>query len=109
MATTSHRSGMEQIDLTSAFDREIAVPAVKDGRELAAVLSESGAFGSSADINETINLIRGWRNDSTSDLQVGVGVKRILSLLEDAKLSSEPVQSFAEQISGQIARANIGM
>jgi vesicle-fusing ATPase len=106
MATTSQRSVMEQLDLAPLFDREIAVPPVKDGRELATVLSASNAFANPGDVNEAINLVRSWRNDGSPELHVGVGIKRILSLVEDAKLSADPLQSFAEQMAMQITRAN---
>lgn len=74
MATTSHRSVMESLDLTGAFDREIAVPAVKDGRELAQVLEQYSAFESPADINEALNLLRTSRDDGSREVHVGVGI-----------------------------------
>jgi vesicle-fusing ATPase len=102
MATTSNRTVMDQLDLAEQFDREIAVPAVKDVRELAAILGESGVFESPADINEVINSLQQYRNSD----EVGVGVKRVLSLASDARISQDPVGSFSEQLAMQIARAN---
>lgn len=101
LATTSQRSVMEQLDMTSAFDREIPVPAVRDLRELGIVLSEAGMFESPADVNEALNTVRSYASDT-----VGVGIKTILTTAETAKLSSDPVQWFGEQLATQIARYN---
>jgi vesicle-fusing ATPase len=102
LATTSQVSVMEQLDITTAFDRQIRVPAVQDTREMATVLTESGAFEGPADVNEVLNRLREY---SSSD-RVGVGIKTILTTAETARLSAEPAEWFAEQIAGQIARAN---
>lgn len=93
---------MEQLDISTAFDREIRVPAVQDTRELAAVLGESGAFEGPADVNEVLNRVREYTNGE----RVGVGIKTILTTAETARLSAEPAEWFAEQIAGQIARYN---
>jgi vesicle-fusing ATPase len=89
MATTSQLSVMEQLDITTAFDRQIRVPAVQDVREMGAVLTETGVF-------------EGY----TGSERVGVGVKTILTTSETARLSADPAEWFAEQISQQIARWN---
>ena len=91
---------LEQLDITTAFDRQIRVPAVQDTREMAAVLSASGAFESPADVNEVLNRVREYSNSD----KVCVGIKTILTTAETARLSAEPVEWFAEQIAGQIAR-----
>lgn len=101
LATTSQQSVMEQLDITTAFDREIRVPAVQDARELAAVLGESGAFDQ-ADVNEVVNRVREY----TDSDRVGVGIKTILTTAETARLSAQPAEWFAEQIARQIARYN---
>lgn len=93
---------MEQLDVTSAFDREIPVPAVRDLRELSNVLKEAGAFDSQADVNEALNTIQ-------SD-GIGVGIKTVLTIAESARLAgSEPGQWFAEQLGAQIQRNNPNM
>jgi len=90
--------------MTSAFDREIPVPAVRDIRELAAVLQEANAFENQADVNEALNTIREYGNGSQ---QVGVGIKTVLTIAESARLAgSEPGQWFAEQLGEQIQRNN---
>ena len=101
LATTSQLSVMEQLDITTAFDRQIRVPAVQDTRELAAVLSESGAFeGGKADVDTVLSRVGEYTNSE----RVGVGIKTILTTAETARLSAEPAEWFAEQIAGQIAR-----
>ncbi len=93
---------MEQLDITTAFDRQIRVPAVQDAREMAAVLSASGAFDGPADVNEVMNKV----GEFTGSERVGVGIKTILTTAETARLSAEPADWFAEQIAEQIARYN---
>ncbi|KAK3387541.1 P-loop containing nucleoside triphosphate hydrolase protein [Podospora didyma] len=100
LATTSQRSVMEQLDITTAFDRQIPVPAVQDLRELGAILEKTGAFPTPADVNEALNAVRSYSNSDT----VGVGIKTILTTAETSKLSAEPSEWFAEQIAQQITR-----
>jgi vesicle-fusing ATPase len=102
MATTSQRNVMEQLDVADAFDHQIPVPAVRDVRELATVLTETGAFGSPGNINEVVNMVRQFSSD-----HVGVGIKTILSLTEAAQFANgDPGQWFVEQLGRQIARHN---
>ena len=105
LATTSQRSVMEQLDLTSAFDREIPVPAVRDLDELASLLREAGAFESEADVGEALGSLQEYGGDSQ---RVGVGVKTVLTIAESARLAAgaEPGQWFAEQLGAQIQRSN---
>jgi vesicle-fusing ATPase len=101
LATTSQLSVMEQLDITTAFDRQIRVPAVQDTHELAAVLTESGAFeGGKAGVDAALGKVCLYTNSD----RVGVGIKTILTTAETARLSAEPAEWFAEQIAGQIAR-----
>ncbi|KAL2167899.1 hypothetical protein VTG60DRAFT_636 [Thermothelomyces hinnuleus] len=100
LATTSQLSVMEQLDITTAFDRQIRVPAVQDTRELSSVLAESGAFEGPGDVNLVLNRLREYSNSD----RVGVGIKTILTTVETARLSAEPAEWFAEQIATQIAR-----
>ncbi|KAH8883908.1 vesicular-fusion protein SEC18 [Thozetella sp. PMI_491] len=102
LATTSQRTVLESLDITSAFDRTIPVPAVKDLRELGNVLNEFGSFGSGADINEALNLVQQYTNSNN----VGVGIKTVLTVAESATMSEQPAQWFAEQLSAQVARNN---
>lgn len=94
---------MEQLDMTSAFDREIPVPAVRDLNELSQVLREANAFESPGEANEALNAIQEY----SSSAQVGVGIKTVLTIAESARLAgSEPGQWFAEQLGEQIQRNN---
>lgn len=89
--------------MTSAFDREIPVPAVRDLHELSNVLKEANSFDSPADVNEALNTIQEYSNSQ----QVGVGIKTVLTIAESARLAgSEPGQWFAEQLGEQIQRNN---
>jgi vesicle-fusing ATPase len=94
---------LDQLDVTGAFDSEIPVPAVKDLRELQAVLRDAGVFDTDGDINAALNSIQSF-NGSES---VGVGIKTVLTLAESSRLAGDdPVQWFSEQLSNQIQRNN---
>ncbi|KAK3371834.1 P-loop containing nucleoside triphosphate hydrolase protein [Lasiosphaeria ovina] len=99
LATTSQRTIMEQLDMTNAFDGQIPVPAVEDLRQLGRVLGESGAFASSADVNEALNNVRSYTNSDT----LRIGIKAILTTAVRAKDSDDATMWFAEQLSGQVA------
>ncbi|KAK0704792.1 P-loop containing nucleoside triphosphate hydrolase protein [Lasiosphaeris hirsuta] len=102
MATTSQRSVMDQLDVTGAFKRQIAVPAVEDLRQVGAVLQQSGIFESPADINEALNAVRSYSNSE----KVGVGIKTILDTAEVARLDADPATWFGEQMASEIAKYN---
>lgn len=106
IATTSRRSVLDQIDMTESFDRQIAVPAVADVRELATALQQFGAFPDPADINQAINTVRQYNGGSD---QVGVGIKTVLTMAESAAMVDDSANWFAEQISRSIATNNPGM
>lgn len=94
---------LDQLDVTGAFDSEIPVPAVRDLRELSAVLGDAGMFDSSADLTEALNSIQSYNNSEA----VGVGIKTVLTIAESARLAGgDPGQWFAEQLCGQIQRYN---
>jgi len=100
MGTTSQRSIMRQLDLQPLFDRELAVPNIQSHRELAAVLREIGAFDSDADMAESLNEL----GEITGTEQVGVGIKKVLTAVGQAKrdVSNFP-SKFAEMMSQLIA------
>jgi len=95
---------MEQLDITTAFDRQISVPAVSDLQELEVALNEFKAFGDSNTARAAVEAVRG----NTSSDDVRVGIKTILTTAETAKLSADPVGWFADQLAGQVARYNPG-
>ncbi|KAI1762740.1 AAA-domain-containing protein [Hypoxylon sp. FL1150] len=101
IATTSQRSMLDQHGVF-AWDREIAVPAVKDHRELQVLLSASGKFGNPADINESLNELQ----TLTGTQEVGIGVKAVFSALETASVRDPLPISLAEDISAIMASRN---
>ncbi|KAI0376410.1 AAA-domain-containing protein [Hypomontagnella monticulosa] len=98
IATTSQRSMLDQHGVF-AWDREIAVPAVKDHRELQALLAASGKFAGAADINEALNELQSL----TGTQEVGIGVKAVFSALETALVRDPLPVSLAEDISAIMA------
>ncbi|KAI1382811.1 AAA-domain-containing protein [Hypoxylon trugodes] len=101
IATTSQRSMLDQHGVF-AWDREIAVPSIKDHRELQALLAASGKFNSPADINEALNELQ----TLTGTQEVGIGVKAVFSALETAAVRDPLPISLAEDISAIIASRN---
>lgn len=101
IATTSQRSMLDQHGVF-AWDREIAVPAVKDHRELQALLQASGKFSGPADINESLNELQ----TLTGTQEVGIGVKAVFSALETAAVRDPLPISLAEDISAIMASRN---
>merc|ERR1711964_663571 len=100
IGTTSQRSVMRQLDLQQIFNRELAVPNVNTHAELAAVLREVNAFESESDLAESLNELR----DITGTDQVGVGVKKVLLAVGEAKQEEGNMAGrFAEVVSQQMA------
>ncbi|KAI1099714.1 AAA-domain-containing protein [Jackrogersella minutella] len=101
IATTSQRSMLDQHGVF-AWDREIAVPAVRDTRELQALLSASGKFNGPADVTEALNELQ----TLTGKQEIGIGVKAIFSALETAAVRDPLPISLAEDISAIMAARN---
>ncbi|KAI1095292.1 AAA-domain-containing protein [Rostrohypoxylon terebratum] len=101
IATTSQRSMLDQHGVF-AWDREIAVPAVKDHRELQALLAASGKFNDPVSINEALNELQ----TLTGGQEVGIGVKAVFSALETAAVRDPLPISLAEDISAIMAARN---
>ena len=102
LATTTQRSVLQQLDLYSSFDRELAVPNVNTHEELAKILRETKAFESSAELTESLNLLY----STTGTNEVGVGIKRVLLGIETAKQQpEEKVEMFADVMAKMMAAA----
>lgn len=102
LATTSRRSVLDQLDMTEAFDRQVAVPAVSDTHELAAALTQFEAFRNVADVNQTISTLQQFNGGSE---QVGVGIKTVLTVAESAAMVEDASGWFADQL-GRAMAAN---
>lgn len=104
LGTTSQRSVMRQLDLQQIFNRELAVPNINSHKELASVLREVQAFDNESDLAESLNELR----SITGTDQVGVGIKRVLLAVGEAKQEEgNVVNRFAEVVAQQMA-ANQG-
>jgi vesicle-fusing ATPase len=91
---------LRQLDLQPIFNRELAVPNVNTHGELASILREVNAFDSEAGLAQSLNELR----DITGEEQVGVGIKKVLLAVGEAKQEVGNVESrFAEVIAQQIA------
>ncbi|KAI1328120.1 AAA-domain-containing protein [Xylariaceae sp. FL0255] len=83
IATTSQRSMLRQHGVLH-FDREIAVPAVKDQGELRKILEESNMLEQPGIIENTLSRLQA----DASTQEVGIGVKAVFAALE--AWSSDP-------------------
>ncbi|CZS96434.1 probable NsfA protein [Rhynchosporium graminicola] len=100
IGTTSQRSVMRQLDLQQIFNRELAVPNINTHSELAAVLREVNAFDNDSDLTESLNELR----DITGTDQVGVGIKKVLLAVGEAKQEEGNMAGrFAEVVAQQMA------
>ncbi|MCJ1470531.1 transport between ER and Golgi ATPase protein [Pseudocyphellaria aurata] len=97
LATTGERSAMQQLDLFTAFDADIAVPNVSGHAELSHILEQSGVF------REPARAIREFRALTKSD-SVGVGIKKILLGIETAKQDQDREERFANVIARAVAQ-----
>ena len=91
LATTGERSVLQQLDLWTSFDSDIAVPNVSRHKELAFIMEQSGVFG---DVGRGIQELR----EMTASDNVGVGVKKILLGIETAKQDQDREARFAQTI-----------
>ena len=97
LATTGERSVLQQLDLWTSFDSDIAVPNVGGHTELAYILEQSGVFRNpSRAIQELSEMTR-------SD-NVGVGIKKILLGIETAKQDQDRESRFAQTIARAMAQ-----
>ena len=99
LATTTERSVLQQLDLFTAFDSDIAVDSVRSYDELAHILVETRAFPDPAQpVADLKRIIKGE--------SVGVGIKKILLGIETAKQDRDMAGRFVNVIAR--ARAQMG-
>lgn len=96
LVTTSERSVLQQLDLFTAFDSDIAVPTVSGPHELSHILHQSGVF------QEPNRAIRELREITGTEI-VGVGIKKVLLGIETAKQDSDREGRFANVIARAMA------
>ena len=91
LATTGERSVLQQLDVFTSFDSDIAVPNVKEFSELSIIMENSGVF------NDPVRAIQDLRETTRSD-SVDVGIKKILLGIETAKQDRDREGRFAQTI-----------
>ena len=97
-ATTTERSVLNQLDLFSRFDAEIAIPNVNTQSELAHILENSAGF-SDRDARRAIGEIQ----EITDSTEIGVGIKKILTAIKTAQEDQDVPGRFARVMSQAIA------
>ncbi len=97
LATTGERSVLQQLDLFTVFDADIAVPNVSGYGELKHIVEQSGVF------KEPERAIAELR-EMTGSESVGVGVKKILLGIETAKQDPDREGRFASVIGRAVAQ-----
>ncbi|KAI9046611.1 hypothetical protein LZ554_009354 [Drepanopeziza brunnea f. sp. 'monogermtubi'] len=99
IGTTSQRSVLRQLDLQQIFNRELAVPNINTHAELASVLREVNAFDNESDLKRSLKELRDYAGTD----QVGVGIKKVLLAVGEAKQEEgNMVNRFAEVVAQQI-------
>jgi len=97
LATTGERSVLQQLDLFTVFDSDIAVPNVSGYDELKHIVEQSDVFRTP---DRAIAELR----DVTGSESVGVGVKKILLGIETAKQDPDREGRFASVIGRAVAQ-----
>ena len=94
---------LQQLDLASCFDRDLAVPNVQSHAELANICREVKAFDSDHESMQSLSMLR----ETTGGEDVGVGIKRILLGIETARQSErgQRAEMFANVVARMIASA----
>jgi len=91
---------MRQLDFQQLFNRELAVLNINTHNELTAVLREVRAFDNDSDLAESLNELR----DITSTDRVGIGIKKVLLAIVEAKQDKgNVIGRLAEVIALQMA------
>lgn len=88
LVTTSERSVLQQLDLFTAFDSDIAISNVNYSHELSYILKQSGVF------QEPDRAIRKLK-EMTGTENVKVGIKKVLLGIETAKQDLDREERFA--------------
>ena len=97
LATSSERTVLQQLDLFSSFDADIAVPNVRGYDELAYILQQAGGL---QDADKAIEELR----QITGRQEVGVGIKKILLGMETARQDQDVAGRFASVIARAVAQ-----
>lgn len=96
LVTTSERSVLQQLDLFTAFDSDIAVSNVNYSHELSYILKQSGVF------QQPDRAIRKLK-EMTGTENVKVGIKKVLLGIETAKQDSDREERFAHVMARAVA------
>ncbi len=96
LVTTSERSVLQQLDLFTAFDSDIAVSNVNYSHELSYILKQSGVF------QEPDRAIRKLK-EMTGTENVKVGIKKVLLGIETAKQDLDREERFAHVMARAVA------
>ena len=97
LATTGERSVLQQLDLFTSFDSDIAVPNVRINEDLSYILRQSGVFEDPERAVEKLSSM-------TKRNSVGVGIKKILLGIETAKQDQDRAGRFADVIARVVAQ-----
>ena len=97
LATTGERSVLQQLDLFTSFDADIAVPNVSSYKDVAHILRHSGA---PINPEKALQELRHYTGRDT----VGVGIKKILLGIETARQDQDMAGRFAQVIARAMAQ-----
>lgn len=102
MGTTSRRGILQQLDFSSIFNKEIAVPSLRNLSELELVLQQQQTFQDQRYLVEAMNRVA-----EVGSNEINVGIKNILEIAGSAKTlenEEQRVDWFVDEM--QLAIAN---
>lgn len=102
MGTTSRRGILQQLDFSSIFNKEIAVPSLHNLNELESVLQQQRTFSDQRYLVEAMNRVA-----EVGSNEINVGIKSILEIAGSAKAlenEEQRVDWFVDEM--QVAIAN---
>lgn len=101
MGTTSRRGTLQQLDFSSIFNKEIAVPSLHNLSELEVVLQQERTFSDQRYLVEAMNRVA-----EVGSNQINVGIKNILEIAGSAKAlenEEQRVDWFVDEMQVAIA------
>jgi vesicle-fusing ATPase len=103
IGTTSERTVLRQMDVINSFDAEIPVPTVPHLRDLGEILRSVNAFD-----DQTRHSVLQELESITNSMEVKVGIKKILSILETSRQDEDVARRFVDLMANSVADSASG-
>ena len=100
IGTTSERTVLQQMDVINSFDAEIPVPTVPHLRDLGEILKSVNAFD-----DQTRHSVLQELESMTNSMEVKVGIKKILSILETSRQDEDVARRFVDLMTNSVTES----